>query len=64
MLALGLEVAVLKKDILNLVYLSEYFGLHEVAKFWESVVTLNNWHQTRISKLITNKLFGTISGKK
>ena len=53
-----------KKDILNLVYLSEYFGLYEVAKFWESVVTLNNWHQTRISKLITKKLFGTISGKK
>ncbi len=53
-----------KKDILNLVYLSEYFGLHEVAKFWESVVTLNSWHQSRISKLITKKLFGTISGKK
>ena len=53
-----------KKDILNLVYLSEYFGLYEVAKFWESVVLLNNWHKTRISKLITEKLFGTISGKK
>jgi len=53
-----------KKDILNLVYLCEYFGLDEVAKFWESVVTLNNWHQTRISKLITKKLFGTISSKR
>ncbi len=53
-----------KKDILNLVYLAEYFGLKEVAKFWESVVSLNNWHQKRISKLITKKLFGTISGKK
>ena len=53
-----------KKDILNLVYLAEYFGLNEVAKFWESVVNLNNWHQSRISKLITKKLFGTISGKK
>ena len=53
-----------KKDILNLVYLCEYFGLDEVARFWESVVTLNNWHQTRISKLITKKLFGTISSKK
>ena len=63
MQALDLE-SVFKKDILNLVYLSEYFGLDEVAKFWESVVTLNNWHQTRISKLITKKLFGTISGKK
>ena len=27
-----------KKDILNLVYLSEYFGLPEVALFWEEVV--------------------------
>ncbi len=53
-----------KKDILNLVYLCEYFGLEEVAKFWESVVTLNNWHQSRVAKLITKKLYGTISGKK
>jgi len=53
-----------KKDILNLVYLSTYFGLPEVAKFWEEVVILNNWHQHRLSKLIVNKLFGTITGKK
>ena len=53
-----------KKDILNLVYLSSYFGLEEVASFWESVVKLNNWHQHRISQLIVNKLFGTVRGKK
>jgi len=53
-----------KKDILNLVYLSSYFGLEEVANFWESVVELNNWHQHRISKLIVQKLFGTVRGKK
>ena len=53
-----------KKDILNLVYLSKYFGLKEVAEFWEGVVKLNNWHQHRLSKLISNKLFGTLSGKK
>ena len=52
-----------KKDILNLVYLSNYFGLPEVATFWESVVQLNNWHQHRIAKLIVKKLFGTVSGK-
>ena len=52
-----------KKDILNLVYLSEYFGLPDVAEFWEGVVKLNDWHQDRISKLIIKKLFGTISGK-
>ena len=53
-----------KKDILNLVYLSNYFGLNEVGNFWEGVVKLNNWHQHRISKLIIKKLFGTVSGKK
>ena len=53
-----------KKDILNLVYLSSYFGLDEVANFWEGVVNLNNWHQHRISELIVKKLFGTVRGKK
>ena len=53
-----------KKDILNLVYLAKFFGLQEVADFWVEVVKLNNWHQHRLSKLITQKLFGTISGKK
>ena len=53
-----------KKDILNLVYLSNYFGLEEVGNFWESVVELNNWHQNRVSQLIVKKLFGTLSDKK
>ena len=53
-----------KKDIFNLVYLSEYFGLPEVANFWEGVVNLNNWHQKRISKLVVKKLFGTVTNKK
>ena len=53
-----------KKDILNIVYLSEFFGLPEVALFWESVVKLNDWQQHRISKLIVRKLFGTLSNKK
>ena len=53
-----------KKDILNLVYLAEYFGLTEVAKFWESVIDINKWHQSRISKIVVKTLFGTISQKK
>ncbi len=53
-----------KKDILNLVYLSKYFNLDEVANFWESVVNLNHWHQHRIAQLIVRNLYGTIAGKK
>ena len=53
-----------KKDILNLVYLAEYFDLKEVADFWEAVVRVNTWNQTRIAKIAVKKLFGTISQKK
>ena len=36
----------------------------EVADYWQNVVTLNNWHQHRISRLIVQKLFGTVTGKR
>jgi len=52
-----------QKDIFNLVYLSSYFGLEEVANYWEQVVKINNWQKKRISNLIIKNLFGTISDK-
>ena len=53
-----------KKDILNLVYLSRYYGLDEVANYWEQVVNINLWQQNRITLLIIKSLFGTLSNKK
>ena len=53
-----------KKDILNLVYLSKYYGLNEVAEYWEQIIKINDWQKKRISKLIVEKLFGTVSLKK
>ena len=53
-----------QKDILNLVYLCRHFGLPEVANYWESVVVLNNWQQHRIARLVVQKLFGTVTGKR
>ena len=53
-----------KKDILNLVYLCQYYGLVEVANFWKSVVDINSWQKDRISNIIVKNLFGTIAGKK
>ncbi len=52
-----------KKDILNLVYLSGYFGLPEVANYWNQVVELNTWQQDRIYKIVLEKLFSTVNGK-
>ena len=53
-----------QKDILNLVYLCRHYGLEEVAAYWQSVVELNTWQQQRIARLVVNRLFGTVSGKR
>jgi UDPglucose 6-dehydrogenase len=53
-----------QKDILNLVYLCGHYGLHEVAAYWQQVVALNTWQQQRIARLVVNRLFGTVSGKR
>ena len=52
-----------KKDILNLVYLANHFGLPEIGSFWETVVDFNTWNQNRLSNLIKSKLSGKLSGK-
>ena len=48
---------------MNLVYLSRYYGLNEVADYWEKVVDINDWQQKRISSLVIRNLFGTLSNK-
>jgi UDPglucose 6-dehydrogenase len=53
-----------QKDILNLVYLCRHFGLPDVADYWESVVQLNSWQQHRIARMVVQKLFGTVTGKR
>ncbi len=53
-----------KKDILNLAYLCNHFGLPEVAEYWENVVSLNVWQQKRIANIVVQNLFGTVSGKR
>ena len=53
-----------KKDILNLVYLCRFYKLDDVADYWEQVLILNEKHKDRISSLIIDKFFGTLSNKK
>ena len=53
-----------QKDVLNLVYLCGHYGLHEVATYWQSVVELNAWQQHRIARLVVQRLFGTVTGKR
>ena len=53
-----------QKDLLNIVYLCRYYGLEEPANYWEQVIFLNEWQKKRISKLIIQAFFGTLSSKK
>lgn len=53
-----------QKDVLNLVYLCGHYGLQEVAAYWQSVVALNEWQQHRIARLVVQRLFGTVTGKR
>ena len=43
--SVGFGGSCFQKDILNLVYLCEYFGLPEVADYWQQVVTMNDYQK-------------------
>lgn len=62
--SVGFGGSCFQKDILNLVYLCEYFNLPEVAKYWEQVVLMNDYQKRRFAQNIINTLFNTVSGKK
>lgn len=53
-----------QKDVLNLVYLCEHFGLPEVSHYWNQVIAMNDWQKSRFSQRIVHTLFNTVSGKK
>lgn len=53
-----------KKDILNLVYIAQSYGLNEVADYWESVVLMNEYQQDRFVHRIVRIMFNTIAGKR
>ena len=61
---IGFGGSCFKKDILNLVYLCEYYGLPEVAVYWEQVVKINDYQARRFVNNILNKMFNTVANKK
>jgi UDPglucose 6-dehydrogenase len=62
--SVGFGGSCFQKDILNLVYISKAFGLHEVADYWEQVIIMNDHQKKRFSKNIVQTLYNTVSGKK
>ncbi len=62
--SVGFGGSCFQKDILNLVYLCEKFGLPEAARYWESVVATNDWQKKRFASRIVNSLYNTAADKK
>ncbi len=62
--SVGFGGSCFQKDILNLVYLCEHFGLPEVAAYWDGVVRMNDWQKRRFATKIVRALFNTAADKK
>jgi UDPglucose 6-dehydrogenase len=61
---IGFGGSCFRKDILNLVYLCEYYGLSEVAAYWEQVIRMNEHQQSRFVSNMISAMFNTIAGKR
>merc|ERR1712076_219455 len=62
--SVGFGGSCFQKDILNLVYICESEGLHEVAKYWQMVVDMNEHQKATFAGKIISSLFTTVTNKK
>jgi UDPglucose 6-dehydrogenase len=62
--SVGFGGSCFKKDILNLVYIAESYGLIEVARYWESVVSLNEYQENRFVRTMLTAMFNTVATKR
>ncbi|MDL2122916.1 MAG: nucleotide sugar dehydrogenase [Deltaproteobacteria bacterium] len=62
--SIGFGGSCFKKDILNLVYLCRYYGLNEVADYWDSVVKINDFQKERFVINMLTAMFNTLVNKK
>merc|ERR1719507_1119359 len=62
--SVGFGGSCFQKDILNLVYICESEGLTEVAKYWQSVVDMNEHQKQCFAGKIISSLFNTVTNKK
>lgn len=53
-----------QKDILNLVYICESFGLKECSDYWHQVVLMNDYQKRRFAHKIVKSMFNTVTGKR
>jgi len=62
--SVGFGGSCFRKDILNLVYICESYGLDEIAQYWESVLKMNEFQEARFVRTMIREMFNTIVGKR
>lgn len=62
--SVGFGGSCFRKDILNLVYIAESYGLREVADYWRSVVSMNEYQQQRFVAKMMRTMFNTLANKR
>jgi len=62
--SVGFGGSCFQKDILNLVYLCETYGLQPCADYWRQVIAMNDFQKKRFSAQVVSSMFNTVTGKK
>lgn len=62
--SVGFGGSCFQKDLFNLVYLCEHYGLHEAANYWHEVVRINDWQKRRFVRRMMTAMFNTLSEKR
>lgn len=61
--SVGFGGSCFQKDILNLVYLSKYYGLNEVSEYWHQIVKINDYQKNRFAQKIIDYFNGDLKDK-
>jgi len=61
---LGFGGSCFRKDILNLIYLCEHYGLQPAADFWQQVIAINDFQMQRFVHRMVAAMFNTVADKK
>jgi UDPglucose 6-dehydrogenase len=62
--SIGFGGSCFKKDILNLVYICDSYGLGEAARYWEGVVSMNDFQKRRFVQNMIAAMFNTVADKR
>ena len=53
----------MRSGLLSLVYICDSYGLDEVARYWESVVSINEHQKRRFVQMMVHAMFDTVADK-